>query len=44
VTKLRKQLEDEQSKRMLNEMRLEKLERELESTRRMLEEMLEKRG
>jgi len=43
VTKLRKQLEDEQSKRMLNEMRLEKLERELEGTRKLLEQMLEKK-
>jgi integrase len=43
VTKLRKQLEDEQSKRMFNEMRLEKLESELEATRRLLKEMLEKK-
>lgn len=43
VTKLRKQLEDEQSKRMLNEMRLEKLERELEGTRKLLQQMLEKK-
>jgi len=42
VTKLRKRLENEQSKRLLNEMRLEKLERELETTRKMLKEMLEK--
>ncbi len=41
VTKLRRRLEDEQSKRMLNEMRLEKLERELEATRKLLKEMLE---
>ena len=43
VTKLRKQLEDEQSKRMFNEMRLEKLESELEATRRLLKEMLERK-
>lgn len=44
VTKLRKQLEDEQGKRMMNEMRLEKLERELESIRKLLREMLEKKN
>lgn len=43
VTKLRKQLEDEQSKRMFNEMRLEKLESELEATRKLLKEMLERK-
>jgi len=36
TTKLRKQLEDEQTKRLLNEMRLEKLEKELETTRGLL--------
>lgn len=43
VTKLRRQLEDEQGKRMLNEMRLEKLERELEITRKLLKEMLKEK-
>ncbi len=43
VTKLRKQLEDEQGKRMLNEMRLEKLESELEATRKLLKQMLEEK-
>ena len=40
-TKLRKQLEDEQSKRALNELRMEKLEKELENTRRLLTQILE---
>jgi len=40
VTKLRRRLEDEQGKRVLNEMRLEKLESELEATRKLLKEML----
>lgn len=42
VTKLRKQLEDEQSKRLLNEVRLEKLEKELDTTRMLLQQILEK--
>jgi len=41
VTKLRKQLEDEQGRRMLNEVRLEKLEKELEATRKLLTQVLE---
>jgi integrase/recombinase XerD len=43
VTKLRKQLEDEQSKRMLNEVRMDKLEKELENTRMLLQQILEKK-
>jgi len=42
VSKLRKQLEDEQTKRVYHEIRLEKLEKELEATRNMLKEMLAK--
>jgi integrase len=42
TTKLRKQLEDEQTKRAVNEMRLGKLEKELEDTRKLLKEILEK--
>jgi hypothetical protein len=41
VTKLKKQLEDEQSKRALNELRMDKLEKELENTRRLLTQILE---
>jgi hypothetical protein len=41
VTKLRKQLEDEQSKRVLNEVRMDKLEKELETTRKLLTEILD---
>lgn len=41
VTKLRKQLEDEQSKRMVNELRMDKLEKELETTRKLLTQILE---
>lgn len=41
VTKLRKQLEDERSKRVLNEVRMDKLEKELETTRTMLTKILE---
>lgn len=41
VTKLRKQLEDEQNKRALNELRMDKLERELENTRKLLTQILE---
>lgn len=41
VTKLRKQLEDEQSKRLVNELRMEKLEKELETTRKLLTQILE---
>lgn len=41
VIKLRKKLEDEQSKRMLNELRMEKLEKELETTRKLLTRILE---
>jgi integrase len=41
VTKLRKQLEDEQSKRVLNEVRMDKLEKELETTRKLLTQILE---
>jgi len=41
VTKLRKQLEDEQSKRLLNEVRMNKLEKELETTRKLLTQILE---
>ena len=43
VTKLRKQLETEQSKRQLNELRMEKLEKELETTRKLLTQILEKK-
>jgi hypothetical protein len=39
----RKQLEDEQTKRTLNELRLEKLEKELENTRRLMMKILEKK-
>ena len=41
VTKLRKQLEDEQTKRMVNEVRMDKLEKELENTRKLLTQILE---
>ena len=41
VTKLRKQLEDKQSKRLLNEVRMEKLEKDLETTRKLLTQILE---
>jgi phage-related tail protein len=41
VTKLRKQLEDEQNKRQLNELGMEKLEKELENTRKLLTQILE---
>jgi len=41
VTKLRKQLEDEQGKRLLNEVRMDKLEKELETTRKLLTQILE---
>jgi len=44
TTKLRKQLEDEQTKRAVNELRVEKLEKELESMRGMIKEMLEKQA
>ena len=40
TTKLRKQLEEEQTKRAVNEVRLEKLEKELEATSNMLKELL----
>lgn len=41
VTKLRKQLEDEQNKRALDELRMEKLEKELENTKKILTQILE---
>lgn len=44
VTKLRKQLEDEQSRRALNELRMEKLEKELENTRKLLTQILDNKG
>ena len=43
VTKLRKQLEDEQTKRLVNEVRMDKLEKELETTRKLLTKILEKK-
>ena len=43
VTKLRKQLEDEQTKRVVNEVRMDKLEKELETTRKLLTKILEKK-
>ena len=36
-----KQLEDEQSKRLVNELRMEKLEKELENTKKLLTQILE---
>lgn len=43
VSKLRAQLEDEQSKRSLYEARVDRLEKEQENTRQLLREMLEKK-
>ncbi len=44
ITKLRNQLEDEQGKRVLNEVRLGNLERELETTRKLLRSILEQKS
>lgn len=43
VPKLRQRLEEEQSRRFLQETRLERLEKELESTKQLLKKMLEER-
>lgn len=43
VTKLRQQLENEQSKRAVNESRIERVEKESENTRELLKAMLEKK-
>ena len=43
VSKLIAQLEDEQSKRSLNEARMDRLEKEGQETRQLLKEMLEKK-